>query len=174
MVGLLILQRPPFRMVDRIDALDLGERPTVRASRYLTANEPFFEGHFPGRPILPGVLTLEAMAQSARALATCVALARRLGPEPLLDALRSAELSTTTGAAAPDPLEAELRAGSQTPPMVLGALQARLLRPVFPGCRLELQAEIVRELDLGIHFALGASVDGQPVARATASAAPLG
>jgi len=55
--------RYPFLLVDRVIELVDGER--VVAIKNVTANEPFFEGHFPGRPIMPGVLILEAMAQAA-------------------------------------------------------------------------------------------------------------
>lgn len=53
--------RYPFLLVDRILALEPGRRAVGR--KCVSANEPFFQGHFPGRPIMPGVLILEAMAQ---------------------------------------------------------------------------------------------------------------
>ena len=59
-------QRYPFVMVDRIVALEPGHR--IVALKNVTINEPFFQGHFPGNPIMPGVLILEAMAQSAGVL----------------------------------------------------------------------------------------------------------
>ncbi len=52
-----------FEMVDRIEELDLGAG-TVRASCVVPMESPIFEGHFPGHPILPGVLMIEAMAQT--------------------------------------------------------------------------------------------------------------
>lgn len=52
-----------FEMVDRIEALDL-DAGTVRASCVVPIASPVFEGHFPGHPILPGVLMIEAMAQT--------------------------------------------------------------------------------------------------------------
>ena len=58
--------RYPFLLVDRI--LERGERdglPFVRALKNVTINEPFFQGHFPGRPIMPGVLQIEALAQAS-------------------------------------------------------------------------------------------------------------
>ena len=54
--------RYPFIMVDRILELEPGER--IVALKNVTINEPFFQGHFPGTPIMPGVLILEAMAQA--------------------------------------------------------------------------------------------------------------
>lgn len=59
-------QRYPFLLVDRVEELDIdGEVKTIRAYKNVTINEPFFEGHFPNHPIMPGVLVLEAMAQAA-------------------------------------------------------------------------------------------------------------
>lgn len=54
--------RYPFLLVDRVSELDLEEK-RIRAYKNVTINEPFFQGHFPGHPIMPGVLQLEAMAQ---------------------------------------------------------------------------------------------------------------
>ncbi len=55
--------RYPFLLVDRVVELTPGE--SIVALKNVTANEPFFEGHFPGLPIMPGVLIVEAMAQAA-------------------------------------------------------------------------------------------------------------
>ncbi len=57
----ILPHRYPFLLVDRILELDLGKR--VVGIKNVTINEPFFAGHFPGHPIMPGVLILEAMAQ---------------------------------------------------------------------------------------------------------------
>lgn len=59
--------RYPFILVDRILELLPGEK--VRALKNVTINEPFFQGHFPGAPIMPGVLIIEAMAQAGGVLA---------------------------------------------------------------------------------------------------------
>jgi 3-hydroxyacyl-[acyl-carrier-protein] dehydratase len=53
----------PFLLVDRIIEMELGKR--IVGIKNVTYNEPFFPGHFPGRPIMPGVLIVEAMAQTA-------------------------------------------------------------------------------------------------------------
>jgi 3-hydroxyacyl-[acyl-carrier-protein] dehydratase len=58
--------RYPFLLVDRIIELHLGER--VVGIKNVTINEPFFDGHFPGYPVMPGVLIVEAMAQAAGVL----------------------------------------------------------------------------------------------------------
>lgn len=59
--------RYPFLLVDRVLELDKGKR--IKALKNVTINEPFFGGHFPNRPVMPGVLMLEAMAQAAALLA---------------------------------------------------------------------------------------------------------
>ena len=55
--------RYPFLLVDRVEELVLGER--IVAYKNVTINEPFFNGHFPDYPVMPGVLITEAMAQAA-------------------------------------------------------------------------------------------------------------
>lgn len=57
----IIPHRPPFLLVDRILEIEAGVRAV--GIKQVTINEPFFEGHFPGQPIMPGVLQIEALAQ---------------------------------------------------------------------------------------------------------------
>jgi len=59
--------RFPFLLVDRVLELEKGKR--IKALKNVTINEPFFVGHFPHRPVMPGVLMLEALAQAAALLA---------------------------------------------------------------------------------------------------------
>jgi 3-hydroxyacyl-[acyl-carrier-protein] dehydratase len=59
--------RYPFILVDRILELEAGKKAV--GLKNVTINEPFFQGHFPGTPIMPGVLILEAMAQTGGVLA---------------------------------------------------------------------------------------------------------
>ncbi len=58
----ILPHRYPFLLIDRVLELEVGKR--VVAIKSVTANEPQFTGHFPGRPIMPGVLMVEAMAQT--------------------------------------------------------------------------------------------------------------
>ncbi|WP_146909089.1 3-hydroxyacyl-ACP dehydratase FabZ [Arenimonas daejeonensis] len=58
----LLPHRYPFLLVDRVIELEPHQR--IRALKNVTYNEPFFQGHFPGRPVMPGVLVIEAMAQA--------------------------------------------------------------------------------------------------------------
>lgn len=63
----LIPHRYPFLLVDRV--LELEPEQRIRAIKNVTVNEPFFNGHFPHNPVMPGVLIIEAMAQTAAVLA---------------------------------------------------------------------------------------------------------
>ena len=62
----ILPHRPPFLLVDRI--LELEPRKRIVGIKNVTMNEPFFVGHFPGFPVLPGVLIIEAMAQTGGVL----------------------------------------------------------------------------------------------------------
>lgn len=62
----ILPHRYPFLLVDRIIELEPGK--TITALKNVTMNEPFFQGHFPGEPVMPGVLILEAMAQTGSIL----------------------------------------------------------------------------------------------------------
>jgi 3-hydroxyacyl-[acyl-carrier-protein] dehydratase len=72
--------RYPFLLVDRVVELNEGEN--ITAIKNVTVNEPFFNGHFPGEPIMPGVLIIEAMAQATGLLGF-----RTMGEEPQKDML---------------------------------------------------------------------------------------
>ena len=59
----LLPHRYPFLLIDRV--IELGPDKSVVALKNVTINEPFFQGHFPGHPVMPGVLVIESMAQAA-------------------------------------------------------------------------------------------------------------
>src|SRR3569832_635932 len=63
----LLPHRYPFLLVDRVIECIKGE--SIRAIKNVTVNEPFFPGHFPHRPVMPGVIIIEALAQAAGILA---------------------------------------------------------------------------------------------------------
>ena len=58
----IIPHRYPMLLIDRVEELEAGKR--IVAKKNVTANEPFFQGHFPMEPVMPGVLIVEAMAQA--------------------------------------------------------------------------------------------------------------
>ncbi len=66
----LLPHRYPFLLVDRVLNYEISEeRKILKAVKNVSFNEPFFQGHFPSKPVLPGVLILEAMAQATGILA---------------------------------------------------------------------------------------------------------
>lgn len=72
----ILPHRYPFLLVDRIEELVPGER--VVGIKNVTINEPFFQGHFPGHPVMPGVLIIEAMAQVGGVFAI---ISDKIGPD---------------------------------------------------------------------------------------------
>ena len=65
----ILPHRYPFLLIDRVISYTLEPEKTLTAIKNVTVNEPFFEGHFPGEPVMPGVLILESMAQACGVLA---------------------------------------------------------------------------------------------------------
>ncbi|HEY6986324.1 MAG TPA: 3-hydroxyacyl-ACP dehydratase FabZ [Rhodanobacteraceae bacterium] len=65
-IAAMLPHRYPFLMIDRVVAFEHGKR--LSAIKNVTINEPFFVGHFPGHPVMPGVLIIEAMAQACGVL----------------------------------------------------------------------------------------------------------
>jgi 3-hydroxyacyl-[acyl-carrier-protein] dehydratase len=61
--------RYPFLLIDRVVHMELEPEKKIRAIKSVSMNEPFFAGHFPGNPVMPGVLIIESMAQAAGMLA---------------------------------------------------------------------------------------------------------
>ena len=85
----LIPHRPPFRLIDSIDRIDIGAR-TIRGSRRLQEDDPVFAGHFPGAPVYPGVLQVETMGQLGLCLAGLLGGdgASNGSPQPQVRAIR--------------------------------------------------------------------------------------
>ena len=121
-------QRYPFLLVDRIVEMELGK--SVVGYKNVTVNEPFFEGHFPNEPIMPGVLIIEALGQVAGVLGF-----KSQGKKPADGYLY----------------------------LFVGVDNARFRRPVVPGDRLMLKAEM-ETFRRGIYkFKCTATVDGELV-----------
>ncbi|MBQ0721188.1 MAG: 3-hydroxyacyl-ACP dehydratase FabZ [Gammaproteobacteria bacterium] len=128
----LLPHRYPFLLVDRVVEIELGK--TILAYKNITANEEVFNGHFPDRPIFPGVMIIEAMAQAAGLL----------------------------GFASVNKQE-----GDNSLYLFAGADDVRFKRPVVPGDRLMLKAEIDSNKRNIWRFICSAHVDDQLVCRAT-------
>lgn len=71
--------RYPFLLIDKITSLTPGE--SITAIKNVSGNEPFFQGHFPGKPVMPGVLIIEAMAQAGGVLSHVTMV--DVNPKPL-------------------------------------------------------------------------------------------
>ena len=82
MIRRLLPHRYPMLLVDRVVDWEAGN--FVRAVKNVTINEPFFQGHFPAYPVMPGVLVIEAMAQVAGLLTMLSDVARRDGTQLVL------------------------------------------------------------------------------------------
>ena len=82
MIERLLPHRYPMLLVDRVLEWEAGK--FIRAIKNVTANEPFFQGHFPGNPLMPGVLVIESMAQAAGLLTMLSDAARQDGSQLVL------------------------------------------------------------------------------------------
>ena len=173
----LIPHRRPLLMVDGVVAYRHGTRPALWAHRHISANEPVFDGHFPGLHLWPGVYTIEALGQTAL---LCSIIMRLVGAheagggtaDEVYRALRSLERPTARSAdpaAGEGPLAAlgapDARAG------VAGHIDVKLLAPVFAGSELRTLAVLTHQVDTLARFDVTADVDGQPVARGTLTGA---
>ena len=124
--------RYPFLLIDRVTELSLGE--SIVAYKNVSINEPFFNGHFPHHPIMPGVLVLEALAQACGILG--FKTVNKLPADGYVDYL-------------------------------VGSDNVRFKRPVMPGDRLVLSAQVEREKRGIWKFACRATVDDELVCEAT-------
>lgn len=112
----ILPHRYPFLLVDRISDIEEGKK--IIGSKNVSINEPFFQGHFPGHPIMPGVLIIEAMAQVGIVLA-----------------------HKSAGTSDPDH-----PAGQKGQRLVYftGIDKAKFRKPVFPGDQLRLELEVLQ------------------------------
>lgn len=131
----LLPHRYPFILVDRILECVPGER--VQGLKNVTINEPYFQGHFPGLPIMPGVMIIEAMAQVGGILAVETRLA-------------------LTGQA-PD---------LNSPIFFMGMDKVRFRKPVVPGDQLIFDLTVLKQRPKVMKMAGTASVDGKVVTEA--------
>ena len=172
-VEMLIPQRRPFLMVDRVDAFVAAPIPSIEAGRHITANEIYFAGHFPDLHLWPGSLTIEGMGQTAAVLATLLVMQRaadRDGHDPaaLLEGLRNLQLGFDLHPGHQPDAAARFLDWLSTIPRTLAvgaAVDVKLLRPVFAGQRLDYRVSLTTELDEMMRFDAEAVVSGVTVAR---------
>jgi len=135
----LLPHRYPFLMIDRIIDIDGDESAT--GIKNVTINEPHFQGHFPDQPVMPGVLIVEAMAQTAGAI--CI---RSLGTE------------RNPGAEKPSLV------------YFLTIDNAKFRKPVVPGDQLKIHVKKIKKRGNLLKFSCEALVDGVKAAEAEISA----
>lgn len=133
-IASLLPHRYPFLLVDRVVELAAGDR--IVALKNVTVNEPFFVGHFPQRPLMPGVLICEALVQAGGILAR----------------------------ASVAPLDEALERPANRLAMLTGLNRARFRRQVSPGDQLRLEVAIQRRRGTFWKMEGKARVDGKIVA----------
>jgi 3-hydroxyacyl-[acyl-carrier-protein] dehydratase len=173
-IARILPHRRPFLMVDAVEGYERGPRPTLRAARYISANEPVFEGHFPGLHLWPGVYTIEGLGQSANFLHVLWSLEQRWqeqggDPDDVLAALRNLELGYRMAPGFRADLAAKLleALGDDASARIglSAAVEVKLLAPVFAGTRLDYRVTQTHLMDNLVRFEVEASVGGKAVAR---------
>ncbi|MDR2338966.1 MAG: 3-hydroxyacyl-ACP dehydratase FabZ [Deltaproteobacteria bacterium] len=134
--------RHPFLLVDRISGLVPWE--SIDSYKNVSIGEPFFVGHFPGHPVMPGVLILEAMAQNA-ALLLAISFREHPGSRP--SDLADVDLVGRI-------------------PYFASCDKVKFRRPVLPGDRLDLSAKVVRLGSRAWKMSAHASVGGAKASQA--------
>ncbi len=171
-VELLLPQRWPMLMVDRIERFTDGARPTLEACRFLSAGDVMFQGHFPGLHIWPGCLTIEGLGQCGAALMAILAIRERLSAESGdalagFEALRNLDRGYRLhpGYRAADAVAFRDAMHDQQGTISVGAaVDVRLRRPVFAGQRLDYRVRMNHLVGESVKFEVEALVDGVTVA----------
>ncbi|AKF04264.1 3-hydroxyacyl-ACP dehydratase FabZ family protein [Sandaracinus amylolyticus] len=178
-VQMLLPHRRPFLFVDATIAITLRPRPALRAVKLVSANEPVFEGHFPGVSLWPGVYTIEGLGQTINLLDVIDFAARELdaggtSPAALLDALRAIDARARLGGRPPSAIETQLLDGLGAPRARIGfagAIDVKLIEPVFAGSMIEYRVTRTHELANARRYDVEARVADRPVARGTMTSA---
>ncbi len=176
----LLPHRRPFLLVDGIDAIVLGARPMLRAHKMVSANEPVFEGHFPGLSLWPGVYTIEGLGQTCNLLTVLLGVMEAaatdgIGPEAFLDALRGVDKRLRPGGTGkPHPDDAKLVAALGEPRSRIGfagAIDVKLIEPVVAGSVIDYRVTLTHVIANARRYDVEAIVGERPVARGTVTSA---
>jgi 3-hydroxyacyl-[acyl-carrier-protein] dehydratase len=178
-VQLLLPHRRPFLMVDRVESWRLEPSAALRASRLVSANEPVFEGHFPGWSLWPGVYTIEGMGQASMVLAVLkrlceAALADGVSVEDVSAAVQNLDRGYHLRPGHRPGQSDRLLAAIGTPGSRIGmasTLDVKLLHPVFAGQRLDYRVALTHDTGNVMRFEVEAAVDDIPVACGTLGSA---
>jgi 3-hydroxyacyl-[acyl-carrier-protein] dehydratase len=180
-IEVLLPFRRPLNMVDAVVAYERNPVPRLRSYRCITANEPVFDGHFPGLHLWPGIYTQEGLGQSGAILAMIVGMqetweAKGGDPEEVLEALRNLERGFTMhpGYRPKDheKLLEELGAGRYLG--LSASVNLKFLNPVFAGQRVDYEVVLVKRMDKLLRMEVEATVAGKTIVRGimTGSFAP--
>ena len=175
----LLPHRRPFLFVDAIDAIAIGARPSLRARKVISSNEPVFDGHFPGHALWPGVYTIEGMGQSTNLLNLLVAMHEGFVAHggtlaDLVEALRGIDARARLGSRPPSAIEARLIEALGEPRTRIGyagAVDVKLIEPVFAGATIEYLVTRTHVLANATRYDVEARVEARPVARGTMTSA---
>jgi 3-hydroxyacyl-[acyl-carrier-protein] dehydratase len=138
-VSRLIPHRRPLLMVDRVRGVAFGERPTLWASRNISANEPVFDGHFPGLHLWPGIYIQEGLGQSSLVLEVLLWLTERASEQgfpasAVCAALENLERGHRLHPGFDPEASRLLEVLGGAPPLGLsGSVQMRFVEPVYAG-----------------------------------------
>lgn len=181
-IRLLVPQRAPFLMVDKIEAYTRKPQPTVWGARHLSINEPIFRGHFPQVALYPGCLIVEGLCQVAHLVTVLQGFQQYyeeagLSVEAPLDSLRNLERGFRMQPGYDDEAaKAFLAKGAEANKLPLGVAAStniKFIRPVFAGERLELRATLKRRFDDLWSYDVEAKVNAQVVVKGNVTNATL-
>jgi 3-hydroxyacyl-[acyl-carrier-protein] dehydratase len=178
-VELLLPQKRPFLMVDFVSAFRSTPVPALESGRHVSANEAFFDGHFPGMHVWPGTLTIEGLGQTSALLMAIIAMRRvaegaGVEPDVVLDRLNNLDrgFRMHPGHKADDALDLVRQIRAEPPSLAIGAsVDVKFIRPVFAGQRLDYLSELVGEVGNMMRFRVEARVDDAPVVSGTLTGA---
>jgi 3-hydroxyacyl-[acyl-carrier-protein] dehydratase len=174
----LMPHRRPFLMVDRVIYFSTKPHPTLRALKFLSSNESFFQGHFPEVMLMPGALTFEGMGQTTNLLAMIMALrenfrGKGLNPDSVFEELQQIELGYSFSPEyrpVKHKILDDLQLREQSPKYgLVGAVNLKFLEPIYPGNQIEYEAVLTGTFEDYLHHEVLASVAGNIKAKGTMS-----